>query len=225
MIGPDSLTHRIRPARGEAEGALVLLHGRGADEHDLLPLADALDPDRRLHVLTPRAPITGPEGGAHWYALAGLPTPDPETFQATWPILTGWLDALPEAIGVPWERTVLGGFSQGAVMSYAAGLGAGRPSPAGILTLSGYIPEVPGLELALDERAGLPVMIGHGSLDRIIPVRFGQEAAARLGGADLEVTFRESPVAHGIDPGALPELRDWVGSAMGLLGFQPSKAS
>ena len=49
-----------RPAAGEAKGALVLLHGRGADEHDLFPLLDALDPERRLQGYTPRAPLSLP---------------------------------------------------------------------------------------------------------------------------------------------------------------------
>ena len=54
MSGLDSLAYRLRPAAGEAEGALVLFHGRGADENDLFPLLDFLDPERRLVAATPR---------------------------------------------------------------------------------------------------------------------------------------------------------------------------
>ena len=73
---------RLEPALRPAapEGALVLLHGRGADEHDLYPLLDVLDPERRLLGITPRGPLSLPPGGAHWYRLGGIPTPDPETF-------------------------------------------------------------------------------------------------------------------------------------------------
>jgi phospholipase/carboxylesterase len=63
------VTFRERPAAGEALGALVLLHGRGADEHDLFPLLDALDPERRLDGYTLRAPLSLPPGGAHWYIV------------------------------------------------------------------------------------------------------------------------------------------------------------
>ncbi|HEY0344189.1 MAG TPA: phospholipase, partial [Solirubrobacteraceae bacterium] len=123
-----------RPAAGEAAGALVLLHGRGADENDLFPLLDALDPERRLHGYTPRGPLALPPGGAHWYALGGIPTPPAEMFLAS-------LDALSEFVdGLPYERIVIGGFSQGCVMSYALSLGRGRPRPAALLALSGFIP-------------------------------------------------------------------------------------
>ena len=101
----------------------MLLHGRGADEYDLYPLLDALDPERRLLGVTPRGPLSLPPGGAHWYQLGGIPTPDPETFHPSFAALAAFLDDLP----VPPGRIVLGGFSQGAVMSYALGLGEGRP--------------------------------------------------------------------------------------------------
>jgi phospholipase/carboxylesterase len=98
---------RERPPSGEAEGALVLFHGRGADEDDLFPLLDALDPDRRLHGYTPRAPLSLPPGGAHWYIVPRVGHPDPATFHAAYAEAGEWLDSLPH------ERIVLGGFSQG----------------------------------------------------------------------------------------------------------------
>ncbi len=214
MTGHTDLAYAVRPARGAPQGALVLLHGRGADEHDLLGLIDELDPGRRLAGVTPRGPLSLAPGGAHWYALGGIPTPDPQTFRATYATLAAWLERLPETTGVPWERTVLGGFSQGAVMSYALGLGAGQPSPAGILALSGFVPSVPGFELALEGRRSLPVAIGHGTLDPVIPVRFGQQARALLEGAGLDVTYRESPIAHGVDPRLHAALRPWLASTL-----------
>ena len=64
-----SLVHRLRPPAGEAEGALVLFHGRATSEDDLFPLLDELDPERRLLGVTPRGPLSVPPGGAHWYAI------------------------------------------------------------------------------------------------------------------------------------------------------------
>ena len=202
----DDLTHRVREPAGEPEGALVLLHGRGADELDLFPLLDMLDPERRLLGVTPRGPLALPPGGAHWYAVAQIGFPDRNTFVPTFERLQGWFDALP----VPAERTIIGGFSQGAVMSHALALAAGRPRPAGVLALSGFLPTVEGLTLDLDARAGLPAAIGHGTYDPVIPVEFGRQARDRLQAAGLEVTWRESPMDHTIDPGYLAELRDWL---------------
>ena len=201
---------RVRPAAGEPEGALMLLHGRGADEHDLHGLLDVFDPQRRLVGLTPGGPLALPPGGRHWYAVARVGFPDASTFGATYPALTELLDAELERHGVPWDRTVLGGFSQGAVMSYAVGLGAGRPLPAGILAMSGFIPVVDGFELRADGLSGYPVAIAHGALDPVISVEFGRSARDRLQAAGADVLYRESQMAHTIDPRVIPELQAWV---------------
>jgi phospholipase/carboxylesterase len=208
-----SLSERIRPAAGEPEGALVLLHGRGADEHDLFPLLDILDPERRLLGATGRGPLSLPPGGAHWYIVRQVGFPDRETFLSTYGQASAWLDDLLARHDVPPDRTVLGGFSQGGVMSYALGLGAGRPRPAGIMALSSFIPAVEGFELG--DAAGLPVAIGHGTFDPVIGVEFGRDARDRLTEAGADVTYRESPMPHAIDPGFLRELPDWVSAAAG----------
>ena len=194
-----------RPAAGDAAGALVLLHGRGADEHDLFPLLDALDPERRLHGYTPRAPLSLPPGGAHWYHVPRVGYPDPETFAQGYAALTEWFDALPFEPG----RVVLGGFSQGAVMSYALGLGRGRPRPQALLALSGFIPTVDGWELDTDAQLP-PIAIAHGEYDQVIPVEFAREARATLEAAGADVVYRESPIEHWIDPQVIPLLRALV---------------
>src|SRR5215212_1883001 len=208
-----------RPAAGDPEGALVLLHGRGADENDLFPLLDMLDPERRLLGATARGPLTLPPGGAHWYVVRRVGYPDPETFNSTYPELSSWLSELLAEHGISPERTVLGGFSQGSVMAYALGLGPGRPRPAGILALSGFLPRVEGFELDLAKAAGLPVAIGHGTHDPVISVEFGRDARDRLLDAGARVTYRESPMPHTIDPAFLRKLPAW------LLEAVPSAAS
>jgi phospholipase/carboxylesterase len=214
-VSADALVHRVRPAAGEPEGALVLFHGRGTSEHDLFDLLDAFDPRRRLVGVSPRAPLMLPPGGAHWYAVRRVGFPDPETFWPTFELVAGWVDSLAEMTGVELDRTILGGFSQGAVMSYALSLARGRPSPAGILAMSGFIPTVDGLEYDLAARAGLPVAIAHGALDPIISVEFGREAARRLAEAQLDVAYHESPdLPHAVDPRVVPELERWVSAVV-----------
>jgi len=207
------VTHLVRPAAGEPEGALVLFHGRGSDEYDLHRLLDDLDPDRRLLGVTPRGPLSLPPGGAHWYITRQVGYPDPETFHATYRRVSDWFEELARSTGIPTERTVLGGFSQGAVMTHTLGLGQGRPRPAALLAFSGFIPTVDGF--AIDLSAPLPpVAIGHGTYDNVIAVEFGREARDRLTAAGADVTYRESPMRHGIDPAFLDELAPWVAAAI-----------
>jgi len=200
----------LRPAAGEPAGALVLMHGRGTSERDLLPLLDVFDPQRRLAGLAPGGPLSLPPGGKHWYAVRRVGYPDPATFMPTFELLSAWLDDQLAQLGVPIERAIIGGFSQGAVMSYALGLGPGRPAPAGILALSAFMPSVEGFELTLEDRMGFPVAIGHGTNDEIISVQFGRDAAKRLTAAGADVLYRESPVTHTLDPRELPTFADWV---------------
>jgi len=204
-----SLVALERPAAVEPEGALVLFHGRGADEHDLFPLLDALDPERRLAGYTPRGPLALPPGGAHWYVVPRVGFPDRETFHASYDLASAWLDALP----FPPERVVLGGFSQGAVMAYALGLGAGRPRPASLLAFSGFVPTVDGWEPDLDPPFP-PIAIAHGTDDPVIPVELARRARALLEGAGAAVLYRESPIDHSIDPRVLAELRELVAPAL-----------
>ena len=220
MSGLNTLTYRLRPADVQPAGALVLFHGRGADEHDLFPLLDALDPDRRLVGVTPRGPLALPPGGAHWYVVRQVGYPDPETFNSTYASAAAWLDSLAETIGVGIERTVLAGFSQGAVMSYALGLGRGRPRPAAIVALSGFVPSVPGFELDLGEPRP-PVAIGHGVFDAVISVEFGRRARALLEQAGGRILYRESPLPHTVDPRFVAELRPWLASALGVATEAP----
>jgi phospholipase/carboxylesterase len=193
-----------------------MLHGRGTSEHDLEPLMGVLDPERRLVAVTPRAPLTLPPGGAHWYVSRGLGYPDPDTFRATFATLSGWLDALLTEHGLGHDRLILGGFSQGTVMSYAVGLGAGRPRPAGLIALSGFMPNVEEFALDLDGLEGYPVAIGHGTRDPIIGVEWGREARTKLEEAGAAVLYRETEMGHSVDPRYLAELAGWIDGVLGV---------
>ena len=212
-----TLVHLVREPAGEPEGALILNHGRGTDERDLHGLLDEVDPERRLLGLTPGAPLTDvPPGGRHWYLVPRVGYPDPDTFQRSYALLTEFLDETLEARGIEWDRTVIGGFSMGAVMSYAAGLGKGRPSPAGIVALSGFVPTVEGWDAELGGREGLPVLIHHGRLDPVIEVEFGRRAHELLEGGGLDVTYLESEAGHWLPPEILPRLREFVSQVLSL---------
>ena len=204
-----------RAASGEPEGLLVLHHGRGTDERDLLGLADLLDPEGRLRAVTPRAPLTLPGSpGYHWYLVPRVGYPDRETFEAARAALAELHDGLWEEGGVGPERTVLAGFSMGAVMSYAMGLGADRPAVAGILAFSGFVPTVEGWEPQLADRTGTRAFVSHGRRDPIIGVEFAERARELLEAGGLDVTYRESDLGHQIDPAHLREASAWLGETV-----------
>jgi phospholipase/carboxylesterase len=211
----SALIHRERPADGDPAGLLVLHHGRGTDEHDLLGLADVLDPQRRLHVVTPRGPLTLPGWpGHHWYVVPRVGYPDPATFHDAYDALAAFHDELWEHTGIAPARTVLGGFSMGSVMSYSLGLAAERPAPAGILAFSGFIPTVDGWEADLGSRGDLRVFVAHGRRDPIMDVEFARRARAVLEAGGLPVEYHESDAAHHIDPAHVPAAVEWLASTV-----------
>ena len=207
------LVHAERLARGEAAGLLVLHHGRGADELDLLPLADALDPERRLHVAAPRAPLVLPGApGHHWYLVPRVGHPDPDTFRAAYEAVAGFHDELWQRFELAPDRTVLGGFSMGSVVSYSLGLGPDRPAPAGILAFSGFVPTVEGWEPQLPRDTA--VFIVHGRADPVIEVEFARTARRLLEGSGMDVDYHESNGGHSIDPLTLRLAANWLRRAL-----------
>lgn len=211
-----ALTYAERPPRLEADGLLVLHHGRGSDEQDLIGLAPVLDPEERLHVVAPRAPLQlRGSPGYHWYMVPRVGYPDPDSFRSAYGELAALHDELWKRTGVGPGRTVLGGFSMGTVMSYATGLGGDRPAPAGILALSGFIPTVDGWQPSLDDRTATKILIAHGRNDGVIPVTFARRARELLEPARFDVDYRESEAAHHVDPGDIPRAVAWLDATLG----------
>lgn len=212
-----TLSHLLREPDGEPAGALILNHGRGTSEHDLFPLLDVIDPQRRLLGVAPGAPLTGiPPGGRHWYLVPRVGYPDPDTFHRSYELLTAFCDDTLAEHAIGWDRTVIGGFSMGAVMSYAVALGSGRPSPAAVVGLSGFVPTVEGWAAELDGRAGLPALIHHGRIDPIISVEFGRQARELLEDGGLDVTYLETDAGHELPAEVLSRLPEFVASTLAL---------
>jgi phospholipase/carboxylesterase len=200
-----------RPADGRPDGLLVLHHGRGADEQDLVGLGDVLDPERRLHVVTPRAPLQLPGSpGYHWYIVPRVGYPDRETFEAAHALLAELHDELWQRAGLGPAQTVLGGFSMGSVMSYALGLDGGRPAPAGILAFSGFIPTVEGWQPSYADRPGLRAFVAHGRRDPVIEIGFARRAREALEEGGLAVDYHESDGGHWIEPVLVPPAAAWL---------------
>jgi len=210
---PASLEHHVilPKAATQPYGTLIALHGRGTNEYDLLPIAESLGIDEVL-VASPRAPLRFAQGfpGAYaWYELGEEGMPHPRTFYPSVDRLLKFIEEIKKGYPVDSSRVVLMGFSQGAVMAYAAGLQ--KPaSISGIAALSGYVPYRSGLPLELQNLNGLPVFISHGSFDELIPVQLARESAELLKSRGAEVTFREYLMGHQVETETLMDLAVWM---------------
>lgn len=174
-----------------------------------------LDPEQRLHVVTPRAPLTLPGSpGYHWYLVPRVGYPDPQTFHAARAALAGLHDRLWEETGLGPDQTVLGGFSMGAVMSYAMALSAERPAVAGVLAFSGFVPSVDDWQPSFDDRSATRAFIAHGRNDPVIEIGFAHRARELLEAGGLAVEYRESEVGHQIDPADLSAASDWLRTSL-----------
>ncbi|MGE5047652.1 MAG: alpha/beta hydrolase [Deltaproteobacteria bacterium] len=186
---------------------LVLLHGYGADEHDLLPLAHELDP--RLRAVSLRAPIS--LGGAMraWFNLsqdAGGLSFDPAEVRAGMEAAR----AAVEEIAAQSPRPILLGFSQGAGM--ALGVALTRPGlVAGVLSLSGVMRALDPSDLPRPSSLkGFPVFAAHGEQDPLVPIELGRSVRDELVRLGVDVSWHEYPMGHMVVPQELEDARAWL---------------
>lgn len=211
MPALEDLAYALRRPPGDPAGALVLLHGPGADEQDPVALLEILDAGKRLVCASPRGTLQLPQGiGYRWFVDREPGYPQRDTFEGSLILLGGWLDALWAASGVAPERTVLGGFGQGAVMAWALALAAGRPKLGGVLAVGGFIPRVTDLEYDDANLDALAVAVCHGTRDPTIPVAFAESARDRAASGGAEVLYRATDVPNILDPRVVPEIAQWV---------------
>lgn len=174
---------------------VVLLHGRGADMHDLADVAPMLDTHDGCRFVFPNAPKPFepyPGMSAGWTWFDGWP-PVPESLVDSRATLLRFIDEIVDRYPTPDGKLVLAGFSQGALMSLDAGLRTDKRL-AGIIAMSGglYEADLPDLK----SKAGLPVLIAHGTADEVVPVNYARRARHLLEEAGLDVEYHEYPMAH-----------------------------
>jgi phospholipase/carboxylesterase len=219
MTPTPTFVERTQPSRQPAEGLpplLVLLHGIGANEDDLFPLAHEVDP--RFTVVSLRAPRPY-HGGWAWFDIqfrsSARIVPDVAQAKATLADLVRWLGAAPERLGTDPEKTFLLGFSQGAMMSL--GLLVTVPERlAGVVALSGRAPgELFGAPPNPDAVARVPLFVAHGTHDDVLPVDNGREIQQGFGSRLQDFTYREFPVGHGISDDELRTVDAWLSNHLG----------
>jgi phospholipase/carboxylesterase len=219
VISPPAWVERPLPARQQIDGRppplLVLLHGIGADENDLFPLAQRLDP--RFTVVSLRAPHRYHQGWA-WFHIdfqpGGTVVPDVAQARATLADLLRWLQAEPGRLGTDPRCTFLLGFSQGAMMS----LGVLRSEPerlAGVVALSGR----PSEELfepraAREAIAAVPLLVAHGTLDDVLPIAQGRSTRDAFASLSRDFTYREFPIGHAISEEEMALVAAWLSARL-----------
>ena len=190
---------------------LVMLHGYGSNEKDLIQLAPWLDRD--LHFISARAPVQIDDDMYGWFPIAFTPegiTVDREAALRAREALSGFLRQLVAEYRPPEDRVWLMGFSQGAVMSYLTALA--EPSLLhGVIALSGQFPD-PAMQETPDPEAlrDTPFLIVHGLYDNVLPVSNGRKADRWLTGRIDDLTYREYPMGHEISPDAIGLVNNWL---------------
>lgn len=212
------LVTNVLRGRQEPDRLLLLVHGKGADEHDLAPLVPVLDPESRFLAVLPRGPLPF-LGGWQWYDTDGIPRGGPELV-ASVEALDDLVDSCCTEYGFDRSEAIVAGFSQGCALTLTLGLRrSDRPRPAGLLAMSGFLPEREGL--AYDFAGAPPVLIQHGVFDPLISVDHGRKAAARLAAEDVPVVYREYPMGHEVAEESLHDIRFWLGLI--LAGERPTE--
>ncbi len=207
----STLIHKvIEPKRKPADRfpALVLLHGRGADENDLLGLADYFD--ERLMIISARAPFRFPSGGGYtWYDVLEVGQPEPAMFAESYKKLSQFLEDMRKGYPVDPSGVILCGFSMGSIMSFALVLSS--PGVAsGVIANSGYVPEGTDLVFHWDQMKGKPFFVAHGTFDPVIPIAFARRAKELLQKAGAALTYREYDMGHQIGEESLGEMMKWL---------------
>jgi phospholipase/carboxylesterase len=193
------LRHLVRvPSRrpdSEPMPMVILIHGRGADMNDLADLAPMFDTADGCRFVFPNAPKPfepAPGMSFGWTWFEGWP-PVHESVVESREEMLRFIDEITGKYPTPEGKLIVAGFSQGALMSLDSGLRT-KKKLAAIIALSGglYEEQLPDLK----EHAGLPVLIGHGSMDDVVPVNFARRARAVLENAGLDVEYHEYPMSH-----------------------------
>lgn len=194
---------------GAGDRLLVLIHGYGADQFDLAPLASYIDPDGRFFTVCPRGPVPVLGAGAGWYERDPDGNIDPAAFLASVDAVDRTIDDVCHQRGFDRSRAVVIGFSQGGAMTLASSLrrdGATRPAAA--VCLSGMLQRVDGIEYDFGDPPAM--LVHHGSLDPLVTVDRGRLIRDTLVEHGVDHVYREYPMQHEISPASMFDLRDWL---------------
>ncbi|SHE39552.1 phospholipase/carboxylesterase [Modicisalibacter ilicicola DSM 19980] len=215
---PDRAPLIIEPSNGrQAEAAVIILHGLGADGHDFAPLVPALHlpADLAVRFVLPHArqrPVTI-NGGMRmpaWYDILDMNLGrriDEDELKASAREVQALIDAQREA-GIDSRRIVVAGFSQGGAVAYEAALTYPEPL-AGLLAMSTYFGTGDTLEVAEANRQ-LVIEVHHGTFDPVVPEALGRQGAERAKALGLPTSYRTYDMAHALCPEQINDIAHWL---------------
>jgi phospholipase/carboxylesterase len=207
--------------RGAPDLAVIWLHGLGADGHDFEPIVPELKLRRAVRFVFPHAPIrpvtinNGLEMRA-WYDIVAFDAAreDSEGIRASAADVAQLVDREIER-GVPAERIVLAGFSQGGAIALHLGLRETRRL-AGVIALSTYLPLA--ATLASEKSAAsaaLPIFMAHGSYDPVIPIAYAETSRRLLEREGYAVAWHAYPMPHSVCAPEIAAIGGWLGGLGG----------
>jgi phospholipase/carboxylesterase len=214
MMRGFSLVHAVREPHARHQGpapVLLMLHGVGSNEQDLMGLAPLLDP--RLFIVSARAPITLQHGSYGWYHVEFTPhghVINPEEAEASRIRILSFVDELLDSYNVDPDRVYLMGFSQGCIMSLASALTRPRRF-AGVIGMSGrLLPDILTKAAPESQLRGLPALIVHGTNDTVLSIEYGRAIRDALEKLPVDLTYREYPIGHNISNESLSDIQHWL---------------
>ncbi len=215
LIENSVLPYLLRLPEGSGDKpvpALIMMHGRGANEGDIYELVPFVD--RRVLVAAPRAPLLNsddPRGSFKWFDISAPGVAEPGTFDASVAKMVSFIEQLEQSTGVAIDRAqvYVGGFSQGAAMSL--GLVAARPDLiAGVIAHSGPFSSQIETRVRAAKLAGKPFFVAHGTRDAILPLDHANRMITTLRELGADVTYHEYDFDHETSVQSRQDLADWL---------------
>ena len=200
-----------------ADGSVIWLHGLGADGHDFEPVVPELGLADRLRFVFPHAPVipvtlNGGMPMRAWYDIYSLDRSSPvdeDGIRASARALEALIEREHER-GMPYERIVVAGFSQGGAIALQVGLRFAEPL-AGIMALSTYLPLASTLSAEMHADAPQrPLFVGHGTFDPVVPVAAGHAIRDTLGEQGFSIEWHDYPMAHSVCIEEITDIRNWL---------------
>lgn len=211
----STLTHVSLPPRSASRAKpplLVLLHGRGSDAHDLIPVTHYLD--GRFYIISIRAPFRFPYGGYTWFDIGEDDTPNDEQFAASYEKLEAFIQDAVAYYDIARGPIYMFGFSMGAMMALAYTM-MHPEMIRGVVAHSGYLPPEGKITYRWRDISSVSMYIAHGTQDPIVPVQRARATQNLLAPTNVKLVYKEYPIQHTVSEDSIGDIDTWLKTLLG----------